>query len=94
MQFAELLTQQSATGPYFLGQQFSLADVALAPFVQRISALNKEFLGGFYFEAIKNSPRLGQWILGNLKRPSVQETYLGDEKFAEGLAKRTGLTRQ
>jgi glutathione S-transferase len=88
------LLQQSATGPYFLGEEFSLADVSLAPFIQRIHGFNVIVLDGYMFEAIKNSPRLAEFIKGILSRPTVQETYCGDEKYTSVLVERFGFSKQ
>lgn len=92
-QFNELLLEQSATGPYFLGEEFSLADVAIAPFILRIHAFNKVILKDFYFDAVKTSPRLAQFITGVLSRPSAQQTYVGDEKYFDILVSKFGVTR-
>jgi glutathione S-transferase len=75
------LKQQSATGPYFLGEQFSLADIALAPFVLRTEAFTKLVLDGYKFDAIKNSPRLASFYEGVTSRPSAKETYYGDREY-------------
>lgn len=85
------MLQQSATGPYFLGNEFSLADIAIAPFVLRINGFNKVALKGFEFEAVKSNPRLAEFIQGITSRPTVKETYVGDEQYLEVLAKRFNL---
>lgn len=82
-QFNELLLHQSKTGPYFLGENFSLADAAIAPHYLRINALKKHLLDGFEFEAIKTNPRLAEFLNGIAERPSVKETFIGEEKFVE-----------
>lgn len=87
------MTQQSATGPYFLGEEFSLADIAIAPFVLRIHAFNKVILNDFHFEAVKSNPRLAEFIKGIISRPTVRETYAGDDKYIDVLAKRFGVTK-
>ncbi|KAI8357277.1 glutathione S-transferase [Blakeslea trispora] len=88
VRFEELLKQQSPTGPYFLGEEFSLADVAIAPFVMRIHALNTVFLDGLKLEAVTSSPRLTEFVKGVLTRPSVKDTWVGEEKLVEFLKKR------
>ncbi|KAI7894971.1 thioredoxin-like protein [Mucor mucedo] len=93
VRFNEILTQQSATGPYFLGEEFSLADIAVAPFVLRLYAFNKLILKGYEFEAVKSHSRLAEFIKGVTSRASVQETYAGDEKFVDVLVQRFGVTR-
>ncbi|RCI04033.1 hypothetical protein CU098_004651 [Rhizopus stolonifer] len=84
----ELLKQQSATGPYFLGEQFSLADVAIAPFVIRIHTINQTLLNGLELETVKSSPRLTEFIKALIARPSVQETWIGDKELVTFLQKR------
>ncbi|CAO3639706.1 unnamed protein product [Mucor hiemalis] len=91
VRFDQLLNQQSSTGPYFLGEQYSLADVALAPFVLRLKALLRAVLNNYEFEAVKNSNRLTSFIEGISSRPSVQETYVGDEKYVNILVTRFGV---
>ncbi|KAL9548454.1 hypothetical protein MBANPS3_005667 [Mucor bainieri] len=93
IRFNELLLQQSKTGPYFLGEEYSLADVAIAPFVLRIHALLEHILDGYKFEAVQNNPRLHEFITGALQRPSVQETWFGDEKFIEAMSARFNLKK-
>ncbi|KAF1805323.1 thioredoxin-like protein [Mucor lusitanicus] len=93
IRFNELLLQQSKTGPYFLGETYSLADVAIAPFVLRIHALLEHILGGYKFEAIQNNPRLHEFITGALQRPSTQETWIGDEKFIDAMSARFNLKK-
>ncbi|CAO3634581.1 unnamed protein product [Mucor hiemalis] len=91
VRFAELLTQQSSTGPYFLGEQFSLADVAIGPFVVRMLGLNKLALKNYEFEAVKNNSRLASFLEGVSSRPSIQESYIGDENYINYLKKRVDL---
>ncbi|KAI8093296.1 thioredoxin-like protein [Halteromyces radiatus] len=79
----ELLLEQSKTGPYFLGEQYSLADVAVSPFLARIFALTSLFGGEFQFKAIKDNERLAQFVHGVLSRPSFRESYAGDEAFID-----------
>ncbi|KAI8881520.1 glutathione S-transferase [Backusella circina FSU 941] len=88
VRFDELLHQQAASGPYFLGEQYSLADVAIAPFYARVNAFNKLALDGHVFDAVKNSPRLAEFLNGITSRPSFQESFFGDEKLIEFMKKR------
>ena len=87
------MKQQSATGPYFLGEEYSLADVAIAPFLLRINAYNQHILDGFKFEAVEKSPRFKSFIEGATSRPTVQETYIGDEKYAQLLKERFNIKK-
>ncbi|KAI8885195.1 glutathione S-transferase [Backusella circina FSU 941] len=86
--FDELLRQQSTSGPYFSGEKYSLADIAIAPFYARIKATNQFVLENYQSEAVKNSPRLAEFLNGIISRPSFQESYLGDEMFIEMMKKR------
>lgn len=80
--------EQSSTGPYFLGEQYSLADIAIAPFFGRLDAFNRLALKNDQFEAVKNSPRLAEFFEGILHRPSFKETFVGEDKFSSLLAAR------
>ncbi|CEP08342.1 hypothetical protein [Parasitella parasitica] len=93
VRFNELLLQQAKTGPYFLGNDFSLADVAIAPHFLRIDALSKHFLNGFEFSAVKTNPRLAEFLAGIADRPSVKETFIGEDAFVEQIAARYNLKK-
>lgn len=88
------MTQQSATGPYFLGNEFSLADIAIAPFFLRILGFSKVYLKDYQFEAVKTHPRLEEFINGITTRPSVTETYVGDEEYIKRFSERYNLTKK
>ncbi|KAG0175238.1 hypothetical protein DFQ28_002098 [Apophysomyces sp. BC1034] len=79
--FNDLLLEQAPSGPYFLGSQYSLADIAIAPFILRIEKFNRLYLDGLKFEAVEQLPRLKQFLEGITQRPSAQATVLSDEKF-------------
>ncbi|KAI8349684.1 glutathione S-transferase [Blakeslea trispora] len=79
--FDELLKTQSPHGPYFLGEAFSMADIAIAPFLARMRATNHQM--GFSMDVVKESPRLYEYIQGCTSRPSFKETYCGDEPLIE-----------
>jgi glutathione S-transferase len=85
-----LLLEQSQTGPYFLGDHFSLADIALGPFIARILATASLFEkeNSFQFNAIKQNPRLAEFSKGVVSRPSFKDTYLGDQIFIDLINKR------
>ncbi|KAI9033550.1 thioredoxin-like protein [Phycomyces nitens] len=72
--FAQLLEEQSKEGPYFLGNEYSLADVAITPFLGRLLLAVKYWAGDYKHEAIRNSPRLESFIKGALARPSYATT--------------------
>ncbi|KAI8364946.1 glutathione S-transferase [Blakeslea trispora] len=75
--FESVLKKQSSNGPYFLGNEFSVADIAIAPFLARILATNKYM--GYSMNVVKESPRLEEFIRGNISRPSVEKTWCGDD---------------
>lgn len=87
----ELLLEQSPSGPYFLGEQYSIADIAIAPFAGRLDAFVKNYLKGHEFEAIKNSSRLSAFLKGIQERPSYKETYCGDQEYVNVLVSRFNL---
>ncbi|KAI8969183.1 glutathione S-transferase [Mycotypha africana] len=91
--FNDLLMKQSEKGPYFLGEDFSLADIAIAPFLLRIFSFNDLFLDGYRFEAIESHPRLAQFIEGISSRPSIKDTYCGNEKYADILARKYNVKK-
>jgi glutathione S-transferase len=93
-QFNELLLQESSSGPYFLGDQYSLADIAITPFALRLYASVRFISDDFEFEQVEANPRLAEFFKGIMSRPSAQETYCGDKVFIEGLQQMFGLTKQ
>ncbi|CDH59938.1 glutathione s-transferase c-terminal-likeprotein [Lichtheimia corymbifera JMRC:FSU:9682] len=87
----ELLLEQAASGPYFLGDQYSLADIAIAPFLTRVLAVQKAYLKDIKFDVIDQSPRLQQFFEGLLTRSSHADTYCGDNYLIDGFVSRWGL---
>ncbi|OBZ85508.1 hypothetical protein A0J61_06442 [Choanephora cucurbitarum] len=81
--FHEMLLEQAPTGPYFLGQSFSLADVAISPFFLRLQSFNKLCFDGFGDDILKECPRLLEFYQGISSRPSSQETFMGDKAFID-----------
>ena len=80
----ELLVKQSK-GPYFLGEQFSAADAAAAPFLQRFKVVLENGIGGYkakegrsIFNGLlqdeKYSP-FAAYLDAILTRESVKETF-------------------
>eukprot|EP01130_Rhizamoeba_saxonica_P004355 TRINITY_DN1783_c0_g1_i1.p1 TRINITY_DN1783_c0_g1~~TRINITY_DN1783_c0_g1_i1.p1 ORF type:complete len:286 (-),score=56.84 TRINITY_DN1783_c0_g1_i1:49-906(-) len=67
-------------GPFFLGQEFSMVDVALAPFWQRFL-----WIGGFYrglqFPQDEDFDRLNVWWDAVSNRPSVSATFVCEERL-------------
>ncbi|KAI8812809.1 glutathione S-transferase [Cladochytrium replicatum] len=81
-----VLREQSAEGPYFLGSQFSLADVAAVPFIQRFSAVAGPVLGVRI--NTDGLDRYNAWVKAISARESVVKTYWGDDNVIEGYKKR------
>ncbi|KAI9497068.1 glutathione S-transferase, partial [Zychaea mexicana] len=79
----ELLLEQAPSGPYFLGSQYSLADVFIAPFSSRLETSHKAFLKGFQIDAINKYPRVQEFLKGITDRPTFKETYPGDDLIIE-----------
>ncbi|SAM07085.1 hypothetical protein [Absidia glauca] len=87
--FEELLLEQSADGPYFYGDKFSLVDIAIAPFAGRFNALFEvAFKKGYQPTTVQASPRLTSYLDALVNRPSFKESYLGDQAFIDLMARR------
>lgn len=43
----QVLLEKQSKGPYFLGEQFSAADAAVAPFFQRFKVVLENGIGGY-----------------------------------------------
>lgn len=87
MQFNQLLLEQSPTGPYFLGEQFSLADVATAPFIARFPLMRDNFLQDFVIP--EEYDRLLSWAKAVQERESFKNTWPGNESLQKAFAKWT-----
>eukprot|EP01103_Thecamoeba_quadrilineata_P009828 TRINITY_DN1999_c0_g5_i1.p1 TRINITY_DN1999_c0_g5~~TRINITY_DN1999_c0_g5_i1.p1 ORF type:complete len:225 (-),score=47.37 TRINITY_DN1999_c0_g5_i1:114-788(-) len=86
----QLLTQ-SKEGPYYLGSQFSLADVALAPFVGRFFLL-EALKGG----SIPNTPELArfhQWKEALIDRQSFKDTFAEKQWFIDEFTRRFNIKK-
>ncbi|KAI9497062.1 glutathione S-transferase [Zychaea mexicana] len=88
----ELLLEQAPSGPYFLGSEYSLADIAIAPFVARQAATHKALLNGLEIEAVKKYPRLQEWLNGIVSRPTFKDTYPGDDAIVDGIKSKWNIT--
>ena len=69
-------------GPYWLGAEFSLVDVAFCPHFERLSAL--EHYRGFTLPA--ECARLGAWAEAVAGRPTVRVLSRSTEYYVRGLA--------
>ncbi len=66
---------------YFLGDKFSLADVAYIPFMQRAIVTLSAFKNWDIFQL--DLPALHNWIQSTNERKSCQETAMDEEKMKE-----------
>ncbi|CAO3665072.1 unnamed protein product [Umbelopsis vinacea] len=78
----DLLLEQAQEGPYFLGSEYSLADVNVAPFVYRLQfLLNRFFKEDGELEALGKYPRLKQFFAGITERESFKATIASNEQL-------------
>jgi len=70
---------EKVKGPYFFGEQFSVVDVALAPWVMRWYVLAEN--RGVSFDAV--SPEWKAWAEALAKRESVVKTQSDKQHYAE-----------
>merc|ERR1712154_176879 len=66
-------------GPFFLGDDFTIADIALAPFWQRMVSVLRAYRK---FDP-SACPRLQAWYEAVESRPSFQRTAVDTEKLIE-----------
>jgi len=71
-------TAGSKTGPYFLGDQFSIADIAAVPFVDRFQHTLRAFCG---FDLLAESPRLAALYNNAITRPAVKQVIQDGEFY-------------
>lgn len=76
-------------GAYFLGGQFSLADVSTVPFLQRMLVCLPEYRGIDVRELMheKKLDRLVKWAEAVLERPTAKETKPDDDVIISSLKK-------
>eukprot|EP00672_Neobodo_designis_P001923 CAMPEP_0174879270 /NCGR_PEP_ID=MMETSP1114-20130205/83176_1 /TAXON_ID=312471 /ORGANISM="Neobodo designis, Strain CCAP 1951/1" /LENGTH=494 /DNA_ID=CAMNT_0016114663 /DNA_START=56 /DNA_END=1541 /DNA_ORIENTATION=- len=74
-------------GPYFLGTQFSMADVHIVPFLQRFSVTLPAFCD---FDPLANAPALRRLRDAAALRPSVFGTSQTSVEYIKGYAGYTG----
>jgi glutathione S-transferase len=68
-------------GPYFDGNNFTLVDVALAPFWQRILTVGPFYFGLTLPAEEPEFQRLDRWWKAVSKRPSVASTIVGEPRL-------------
>jgi glutathione S-transferase len=74
-----LKTQGKPTGPYFMGENMCLAEVACMPFFARMVVL-KRYTG---FETPTKLKCLNEWTQEMKKRESYKQTTQTDEYYIE-----------
>ncbi|KAJ1678162.1 hypothetical protein EV182_004644 [Spiromyces aspiralis] len=85
--FNDLLAKQrqrnAEEGPYFLGKQFSLADLAIAPQIARLVAVAGHYRG-FEIPRTAEYAELHRWYDAVRKRPSFKGSSEPDDTYIEG----------
>jgi len=80
--FDELFKGASSEGPFFLGADFSIVDISLAPFISRMEVLG-EFVDLKALEGKETHARFQTWWAAVKERPSVKGTTSPKEKFLD-----------
>jgi len=76
------MVAQSATGPYFLGSEFSFADIAIVPFLDRFTATLKQYRQVEIFT--DETARLKELYEACKQRPGFQKTTQPPEVYLSG----------
>jgi glutathione S-transferase len=72
-------------GPWLIGSFYSLADIAMVPFVERINDLRPDLLSGGAW------PRVSDWFAAISKRPAYEKAFFFEGHDASISAIRTAL---
>jgi len=75
-----LLARQSKEGPYFLGSNISLADIAIVPFLDRHRILLSTYR---QFDLFATAPRLKKLLAAAEQRTSFKKTSLPGEEYVK-----------
>lgn len=73
----DLLLQQHGGGPWLLGDQFTIADAAVAPLLDRMEDLGLEDLW------VESYPSVDAWLKRIQARPAYQQTYYHGCRLSE-----------
>jgi glutathione S-transferase len=76
-----LAKAMSDDGPYFNGKEFSMVDVALAPFWQRIRTVGPHYFGLTFPMEEPEFQRLDKWWKAVSERPSVANTIVCEPRL-------------
>jgi glutathione S-transferase len=64
-------------GPWLMGRQYTIADIAVAPLIDRIEDLGLEFLWE------ENHPRVADWLKRIQERPAYAEAFYEGSRLSE-----------
>ena len=82
-QTLERIEESLAESPYLAGDALSLGDIAMVPFVERMTDLRPDIAGADRY------PRLHEWLARLAQRPSWRDTF-----FFGGMDARTGAVAE
>ncbi len=68
---------QQNGGPWLMGEQFTLADIAVAPLIDRVEDLGLEYLWE------ENHPGIAEWLRQIQARPAYKEAYYRGCRLSE-----------
>lgn len=79
--------EDSASGPYFLGRQYTLAEVACTPWIARLAMVLPEWRGFDVMDECKKlgADRVASWMAACLERPSAARTDPSKDDLISGL---------
>eukprot|EP00499_Haloplacidia_sp_CaronLabIsolate_P009365 CAMPEP_0196770266 /NCGR_PEP_ID=MMETSP1104-20130614/1047_1 /TAXON_ID=33652 /ORGANISM="Cafeteria sp., Strain Caron Lab Isolate" /LENGTH=235 /DNA_ID=CAMNT_0042140377 /DNA_START=34 /DNA_END=741 /DNA_ORIENTATION=+ len=83
----ELLEAQGGSGPFLFGEQYTLADIAVVPFLHRFRFTLKHYRDYDLLGNDETKPglkRLRAWLAAAEARPSLTSTTLAPEEFVSG----------
>lgn len=87
---APLLEQlQEKGGPFLMGQQLTLADLAYLPFIERFTVVMDQFMG--YSPRMLGGGKLGDWMDSCRERHSLQGTWTDPVKLRKAYQKYMSL---
>lgn len=75
-----LVAANQTTGPFYFDKDFTMADVALVPFLVRLKPALMYYAG---YDVFSKAPRMKALLAAAVERPSVRETTLTPEQCVE-----------
>lgn len=82
--------QSSNGGPFLMGEQLTLADIAVFPFVKRYQVACREFCSGYDVSSVLHGV-VGKWLDAMGQRSAVQITSASDELLLKAYKKHSSL---